>query len=439
MSPWSTELRRVAILAVLALILGLITGFYALMFVLALGVYLTWQMTNLRQMSEWLLQNPNDPPPQSAGIWDEIFTALYRRDKEHRLEIKRAERRLDRFQESTTALPDATIILNKRGNIEWLNERCREFLGLKDSDLGNRIENLIRNPRFVDYLHSGDYEEPLEMPSPINRSNTLLIRIVPYGRSRRLMVARDMTRLQRLERMRRDFIANFSHELRTPLTVLRGYLEGMSDDPKLTDEWGDALKTMNQQILRMEHINDDLLFLSRLENPDNPRHDEEVNVCAMLAAIREDAAALSQGQHELVLECDADPILIGSHSELRNAFSNLAFNAVRYTPPGGKIQIRWKAKGDGAILEVEDSGEGIAPQHISRVTERFYRVDAGRSREKGGTGLGLAIVKHVVNRHHAKLEIQSTLGKGSIFSIEFPGQMLKKSEPADSAEAQPGR
>jgi two-component system phosphate regulon sensor histidine kinase PhoR len=402
------------------------------MFVLALGVYLTWQMTNLRQMNEWLTQHPDDPPPQSAGIWDEIFNALYRRDKAHRLEVKRVERRLDRYQESTTALPDATIILNKRGNIEWLNERSKEYLGLKERDVGNRIENLIRNPRFVEYLHEGDYEEPLEMPSPINRSNTLLIRIVPYGRSRRLLVARDMTRLQRLERMRRDFIANFSHELRTPLTVLRGYLEGMGDDNNLQAEWGDAIRTMNQQIRRMEHINDDLLFLSRLENPDNPRHDEEINVCAMLAAIREDAQALSQGKHEITLECDDTIKLIGSHTELRNAFSNLAFNAVRYTPAGGRIRIRWQADGEGASLEVEDNGEGIAPQHISRITERFYRVDAGRSREKGGTGLGLAIVKHVANRHHAQLDIQSHVGEGSLFRIRFPQKMLLKAELDDS-------
>jgi len=412
----------------LALILGLITGFYALMFLLALGVYLTWTMTNLRLMSDWLLHHPDEQPPQSTGIWDEVFNALYRRDKEHRLELKRTERRLDRYEESTSALPDATIILSKRGIIEWLNERCREYLGLKESDVGNRIENLIRNPRFVEYLHGEHYDEPLEMPSPNNRNNTLLIRIVPYGRSRRLLVARDMTRLQRLERMRRDFIANFSHELRTPLTVLRGYLEGMGDDPKLQEEWGDAIKTMNQQILRMEHINDDLLFLSRLENPDNPRHDEDVNVCAMLAAIREDAAALSQGQHEISLECDNNIHLLGSHIELRNAFSNLAFNAVRYTPPGGKIQIRWQAEGDAARLEVEDNGEGIDPQHIPRITERFYRVDAGRSREKGGTGLGLAIVKHVVNRHHAQLDIHSQVGKGSLFRISFPAKMLIKSE-----------
>lgn len=428
MSPWSTEIRRVILLALLALLLGVLTGFYALMFLLATTVYLTWHMSNMAQMTEWLNKNPDDVPPQSAGIWEEIFNALYRRDKSMRLQIKRAKRNLERYQESTTALPDATIILNKHGNIEWLNQKSRDYLGLQESDVGQRIDNLIRNPRFISYLQTGNYDEPLELASPVLRGNILMIRIIPYGRSRRLLVARDMTKIQRLEGMRRDFIANFSHELRTPMTVLRGYLEGMQGDENLQRDWGDALRTMNQQIKRMEYINDDLLFLSRLESPDNPRSDEINNIPGLLAAIHEDAQALSQSldqkQHRIELDYDESLYLHGSDNELRTAFSNLIFNAVRYTPAGGTIKIRWYADDDGAHLEVKDSGDGIAAHHIPRLTERFYRVDEGRSREKGGTGLGLAIVKHVLNRHQARLEIRSQLGRGSSFICHFPTTLI---------------
>lgn len=430
MSPWSTEIRRVILLALLALLLGTLTGFYALMFLLATAVYLTWQMSNMAQMTEWLNRNPDDAPPQSTGIWEEIFNALYRRDKSMRWKIKRTQRSLERFKESTTALPDATIILNKHGNIEWLNQKSQDYLGLQGTDVGQRIDNLIRIPRFVDYLQTADYAEPLELASPVQRGNILMIRIVPYGRSRRLLVARDMTRIQRLEGMRRDFIANFSHELRTPMTVLRGYLENMQDDANLETEWGDALRTMNQQIKRMEYINDDLLFLSRLESPDNPRSDEVNNIPGLLASIREDAQALSrnqgQGQHKIELEYDEALHLRGSNKELRTAFSNLIFNAVRYTPQGGNIQISWYADDKGAHLEVRDNGDGIAAHHIPRLTERFYRVDEGRSREKGGTGLGLAIVKHVLNRHQGRLEIRSQLGKGSSFICHFPSSLVVK-------------
>ena len=430
MSPWSTEIRRVILLALLTLLLGLLTGFYALMFLLATMVYLTWHMSNMAQLTQWLNKNPDDVPPQSTGIWEEIFNAFYRRDKNMRLKIKRAQRNLERYQESTTALPDATIILNKHGNIEWLNQKSRDYLGLQASDVGQRIDNLIRHPRFVNYLQSGNYDEPLELGSPVLRGNILMIRIVPYGRSRRLLVARDMTRIQRLEGMRRDFIANFSHELRTPMTVLRGYLETMQGDEHLEGDWGDALRTMNQQIKRMEYINDDLLFLSRLESPDNPRTDEVNNIPGLLAAIREDAQALSQNlgqdEHQIELEADETLHLHGSNKELRTAFSNLVFNAVRYTPAGGRIEIHWYADDEGAHLEVRDSGDGIAAHHIPRLTERFYRVDEGRSREKGGTGLGLAIVKHVLNRHQGRLEIRSQLGKGSSFICHFPTTLIEK-------------
>ncbi|MBD3610542.1 MAG: phosphate regulon sensor histidine kinase PhoR [Gammaproteobacteria bacterium] len=424
MSPWSIEIRRLFLLGLLAWFVGNLLDLTGWMFALALAVYLTLQSSNLRLLIQWLQKNPDEPPPQGTGIWQEVFNSLYHRDKRQRNKIKQKERQLERYQESTMALPDATIILGRHGHIEWFSNKARNYLGLKNSDINQPIQNLIRLPLFVEYLAGDDYREPLEIPSPINNTKTLMIRIVPYGRSRRLLVARDMTRLQQLERMRRDFIANFSHELRTPMTVLQGYLEGMQDDPQLQKTWADSLNTMLSQVQRMENINNDLLYLSKLENPATPRQRTEVNIASLLHQIHEDAEGLSQGKHTITLQADNTMNLMGNEGELRSAFSNLVFNAVRYTPAGGQIDIRWYADEHGAYLEVKDNGEGIPTQHLSRLTERFYRVDAGRSRETGGTGLGLAIVKHVLNRHNAQLDITSQLDKGSQFCCIFPAKYL---------------
>lgn len=421
MTPWSSEISRLLFLLLLALLIGLLSGKLVLSLSIAVLIYLGWHLYNIRRFSDWLDEGDIEiAPPQSKGIWEEIFNTLYRQGKKQRLKRRRLQRRLEHLEESTTAMPDATIILGRKGVIEWGNEAAMKLLGIKEADISQRIANIVRNPRFVDYLNSGNYSQPLEMHSPVKANLALQIRIIPYGRSRRLLLARDVSRLKQLEQMRRDFISNFSHELRTPLTVLRGYLESMQTDHALEQDWGESLEIMFTQTERMQKINDDLLLLSRLENTPTPSQEEEVDVTSLLNTIITDARVLSGDRaHKLSLESDEGLRLRGNTQELYSAFSNLVFNAVHYTPPGSEIQLHWFEDDKGAHLSISDNGPGIPALHLPRLTERFYRVDAGRSREEGGTGLGLAIVKHVLERHQAKLRIKSQLGKGTTFRCDF--------------------
>ena len=285
------------------------------------------------------------------------------------------------------------------------------------------LEKAARQPGLADF--GGDappFREPLEIPAPADINIQLQYAITRYGPGDRLMVVRDVTRLHNLEQMRKDFVANVSHELRTPLTVVVGYLETMLDlDDDLNPRWKRPLQQMQQQANRMQALLNDLLLLARLETSDNPSEDELVDVRPLLEHIRKDAEALSgERGHRITLEIDGNTRLYAIEGELRSAFSNLAFNAVKYTPDGGDITLRWHSDAQGQHLSVIDNGEGIAPQHLMRLTERFYRVDTSRNSTTGGTGLGLAIVKHVLLRHQGKLEIKSDVGKGSCFSCHFP-------------------
>jgi two-component system phosphate regulon sensor histidine kinase PhoR len=419
---WSLETARLSFLASLVIILSFLFGMPFVWLFLATLWYLLWHVKNVNLLGNWLQQqNDEEPPPQSSGLWDDLFHGLYLRDKRAKLKYKRLQKRLRRFQESTTALPDATVILNRRGVIEWCNEAASRLLGLRmEQDIGQQIGNLVRNPRFLRYLEKGDYDEPIEMPSPYDETRTLMIRVVSYGRSQRLLIARDMTRLQRLEQMRRDFLSNFSHEMRTPLTVLGGYLETMNDSNDL-NSWRDAIATMQQQVSRMQRINDDMLLLSRIENEELQTGTETIDVGSLLKHIVEEARLLSgERKHQIELQLESEANLVANRDELYSAFSNIIFNAVNYTPPGTAISVRWYEKNGQLNMEVEDKGEGFAEYHIPRLTERFYRVDAGRSRDSGGTGLGLAIVKHVLNRYGGRLHIYSRIGQGSTFTCIFP-------------------
>jgi two-component system phosphate regulon sensor histidine kinase PhoR len=358
-----------------------------------------------------------------AGIWGELFRQFYLQQKRSKKRKKKLLRILNRFKESTAAMPDATVVMRERGEIEWWNDAARHLLGLKaPEDVGQRVDNLIRFPSFTEYLHEGDYTEQVIFASPVNDKIVLSGQIVPYGKSQTLLVARDVTRLQHLEKMRRDFVANVSHELKTPLTVISGFLETMTDSSGLPPRWARSIQLMHQQTARMRAIVEDLLFLSRLETSQSPIN-REVEVASMLNQIRDEAFALAESKNkqlDIVAELDHELPLIGDEAELRSAFSNLVVNAVKYVGDQGAIAIRWFAEGDRLVMSVTDTGEGIAQHHIPRLTERFYRVDASRSRESGGTGLGLAIVKHVLERHNARLEITSKLHEGSTFSCVFP-------------------
>ena len=424
--PWTAELRRLAFLVLFGLVLGAFLGQPTLVVLVAAAVYIGWHLYHLYQLEKWLRRGRSLYPPEGTGIWGDVFYRLYQLQRRNRKRKKKLAGYLERFQEATEAMPDATVVLDSNGAIEWSNEAASALLGLRPGqDAGQRIDNLLRNPDFVEYLAQEDFNEPLEIPSPCNSGVTLRVRVVPYGRDQRLLLARDISHQQQLEQMRRDFVANVSHELRTPLTVVSGFVENLlEEDDDCSEKWGRSLGLMQQQTRRMQRIVEDLLLLSRLET-DRSRPGERVDVPAVMASVQEDARLLSGEQgHTIEAEVDPELRLAGSEKELHSAFGNLVSNAVRYTPAGGRIAVRWFRDQRGAHLQVEDTGEGIPADAIPRLTERFYRVDKGRSRESGGTGLGLAIVKHVLNRHDAQLRIDSTPGQGSTFTCDFPPERI---------------
>ncbi len=394
------------------------------LFIATLGFTL-WQLHQTQRFERWLAQRPKGYPKAPPGLWEEIYSHVHRLQQRHKERKRKLAALLNRFQESTAAMPDATVVLDALGRIEWFNPAAARLLGLRQQDRSQRIHNLLRSPEFTRYLLAGDYDNPLFMSSPVHPELTLAIHIIPYGNEQRLLIARDVTRLQHLERVRRDFVTNVSHELRTPLTVIRGYLEALQQDEDCRASCGPALDTMAQQAQRMQNIVEDLLLLSRLETSPSRDDSRPVAVPTLLKTLEEDARLLAQAAgHRVHVESDETLWLRGSEKELYSAFSNLVTNAIKYTPEGGKIHIRWYRDGEGAKFEVRDNGIGIPAQEIPRITERFYRVDVGRSREAGGTGLGLAIVKHVLKRHGGRLEVESTPGQGSIFTCVFPPERL---------------
>ncbi len=413
--------------------LGLLLGHPSAMLLLGAVIYLGWHIYNVYSLEKWFREGKRFHPPESYGIWDEIFQNIYHLQQRNRKRKKKLGKMLRRFQEATSAMPDATVVLSPNGSIEWMNSTARILLGLGyPQDIGQRISNLIRHPDFTRFLRIGDYDNSVHIPSPINDETILSIRVIPYGKDQRLLIARDISHIQKLEQMRRDFVANVSHELRTPLTVLAGYLETMDEDEdSLGPQWSRTVDVMKAQSERMQRIVEDLLMLSRLETQREVAGNESVSVPSLLTVICDDARRISGDQkHNISLQADNDLWLEGSDAELRSLFSNLIFNAVRYTPGGGEVRVEWSLQQDGtARFSVTDTGIGSAAHHLPRLTERFYRVDVGRSREVGGTGLGLAIVKHVLLRHQASLEIKSKVGSGSQFIAVFPQERIQMMEP----------
>ena len=355
----------------------------------------------------------------------------------HKKRKKKLSKFLQRFQESTAALPDAIVILGDNGVIEWANENAGKYLGISwPHDSGQRISNLIRQPDLLKYMQEAESSRQhrgLELVPKANPNLWLELRIVPYGKKQQLLLARDITRIHHANRMRKDFIANASHELRTPLTVISGYLEAFEDEAKGSlKDWQVQLRHMRRQTDRMRRLIEDLLILSALETDLEPVKVEILNVTELLASVSEEAGTLGGLlEHTFSIEANPDLWLKGNRNEIYSAISNLVVNAVQHTPEHGLIRVRWYADKSGACLEVIDTGEGISPEYLPRLTERFYRVDKGRSRDKGGTGLGLAIVKHVLRRHSADLEIESELGKGSTFRCRFPAAGIVSKETLD--------
>ncbi|GAA0789674.1 phosphate regulon sensor histidine kinase PhoR [Marinobacterium sediminicola] len=412
-------------LASTGLLVGLLFGYP--MAGLSLGLLL-WSLKQVRQfnrLSDWLQREDGSEPPEADGAWGDLFDELSRLQKRSRSREQYLRGIISRFQQSSAALNDAIVIIDNQNNLEWWNRSADRLLGLKaTSDRGKPLMNLLRDPRFVRYFRKGHYQEPLELPSPINGDIQLQYQITKFGEGDRLLVARDITRLMRLEQTRQDFVANASHELRTPLTVIRGYLETFLDQalPRPLER---GLEQMQQQAGRMEGLVTDLLLLSRLEASHHISDEHPILIHDLIQRMHEDAEALAAGRgHSFSLDVDKEYDLLGQANELQSAFSNLVFNAVRYTPDNGHITLRWWVDHKGGHFSVSDDGIGIEAMHIPRLTERFYRIDESRSSASGGTGLGLAIVKHVLVRHDAHLSIDSIPGKGSTFTCHFPPDMV---------------
>ena len=388
------------------------------------GAWAYIQIRRQHELDEWIDRNDNSEPPEAHGSWGQMLDGLARQQKRAARREKRLKSIISRFQQSTAALSDAILIIDANDNMEWWNDTADTLLGLEPGDRGKPLLNLIRDPRFVRYYRKSQYKEPLQIQSPINSDVQLQYQINRFGEGDRVLVARDITRLIKLEQTRRDFVANASHELRTPLTVIRGYLETFLDQ-ELPRPLQRGMSQMLQQSTRMESLVSDLLLLSRLEATQHISDEVPIHIHQMIEQMQHDGEALSaDNNHKVRVEVEGEYDLKGHAAELQSAFSNLVFNAVRYTPAGGEILIRWYVDATGGHFSVTDNGLGIEAHHIPRLTERFYRVDESRSSASGGTGLGLAIVKHVLMRHGAHLQITSTLGKGSRFSCEFPRDMV---------------
>ena len=421
---YTRALGQLAWLAAAALLVGLLAGAAWGWAVLACGLLaVAWRHTvALARVVAWFAQPLPEDLPEDSGSWDELLRALHRHERAAEGRQKELADALAWFRRAAQALPDGVVILDAQNRIEWCNDTAGSHLGIDvRADVGQPIENLVREPAFARYLAEPGAETPPPIRVALERDRIYALQIVPYGESQKLLLSRDVTQAERVETMRRDFVANVSHELRTPLTVLVGFLETVRELKLDPQRVRDYLGMMQDQAARMHRIIEDLLTLSQLESAPPPAA-ERVRVMPLLERLRADAEALSAGRHVVSLDASPEVDLLGSEAELASAFGNLVTNAVRYTQAGGEIRLRWRDGSEGARFSVEDTGAGIAAEHLPRLTERFYRVDRSRSRESGGTGLGLAIVKHALSRHDARLDIESAPGKGSRFSARFPPQ-----------------
>lgn len=417
-------LVRLAVLGVLALLLGLAFGVtVGLWFaVLALALLLAFHLAYQSLLGVWLEKPSLETVPEGFGSWAEVFSRLYKAHRASQLSERRLADNEERFRRTISALPEGIVLIDAALQIEWCNPVAEQHLGISlRGDTGLRLTNLVRDPSFVAYMTSGHFEQPLVFRPLNNPAVALSIAVIEFEPTRSIVISRDVTQAERVDAMRRDFVANVSHELRTPLTVVNGFLETLLDAPEAPIDGvrRHHLQLMHEQANRMHRLVEDLLMLSRLESQESAVVEEDVDMGALLRELTNEARALSSGKHTLSYEADAAH-LRGSRDELRSAFGNLVSNAIRYTPPGGAIDLRWTVGPQGGAFSVEDTGIGIAAEHLPRLTERFYRVDKSRSRETGGTGLGLAIVKHVLLRHQGRLAVESQPGRGSIFTVWLP-------------------
>lgn len=425
MSPlivfWVPAFLRVFLAVCAGLVAGYFWGivWFAPAVCVGLSILIGLQLHYLFRLSIWLNNPASNKLPEGWGAWTDIFSRLYRLRGEDEKNQKELSEWLARFRQAMTLLPDGVVIMDDVLFLEWCNPVAEQHLGLNlHKDKNMRVTNLIRSPELMDYIMLGRFDKPITIT---HRDRKLILHIIQFENRRQILVTHDITEIERIDMMRRDFIANASHELRTPLTVINGFLEINAMQPDLDRATRiEHIQLMAEQGQRMQSLVDDMLTLSRLESVDFPMRPERVNMTSLLEQVVSEFHGLSMGKHQLIFVNDGADVM-GSANELRSAFGNLVSNAVRYTPEGGTITISWTNTDTGSQFLVKDSGIGIRPEDISRLTERFYRVDKSNSRQTKGTGLGLAIVKHVVLRHKAQLVIESTPGVGSMFAICFFG------------------
>ncbi len=392
-----------------------------------LSTPLIYSYINLARLGRYIQNDSLENMPLPSGLWEEIFFRLQRLIKNLKQRMGQIEQQHDHFIEAFQASPNGIVMLDENDQIEWCNSIAEHFFGLIfKRDAMQRINFLIRRPEFIHYLNRRHFDEPLliERMGP-DSSLSLMMQAFPFGKNRHLLLIQNVTDLQKADAMRRDFVANVSHEMRTPITVLMGFLETVQSLELAKEQRDQYFEMMMSQAQRMKSLVEDLLTLANLEANTQPAVTNVVKSETLMALLRNDAEALSKGKHQFSFEIDSTQNILGDEREILSAFSNLVSNAIRYTPDGGKINVKWSVNHQGqGEFAVSDTGPGIASEHLSRLTERFYRVDRSRSRDTGGTGLGLAIVKHIASRHQAQLMIESTPGKGSTFMLRIPRERL---------------
>ena len=420
------DLRLHVFLLLIASLIGIGIGYFWILIFIAFAIFFVLQLRSLYLVNEWISNRPYDVPPNLDGIWGALLFNVYRAQRQERIVQAEMVGLIDRAQSSLVALAEAVVLIDESHQIEWWNPAAEKLLGIQPLDRGRNILTILRQPNFIEYFnHIDQAPDGLKMKSSAFEDHYVQVKMTRFGGESRLLVAYDVTRMHNLEQMRKDFVDNISHELRTPLTVLSGYIETFTDQEDLNPRWKRAFDQMQAQAKRMNALVNDLLLLSRLESNKQIAKNQIIEMPSLMNQLFDDAQAYNVDYgHTLNLEIDSHCDLIGSDMELASAFSNLITNAIKYTPKGGTITMGWHDDGVQGYFTVEDTGIGIDPKHLPRLTERFYRVDSARSRQTGGTGLGLAIVKHVLMQHGAHLEIESKENQGSTFKVVFPKERL---------------
>lgn len=424
----NSELRWLLLFVGASLAIGYSLGILQLGLIIGLGLYILRVLFLLSQLERWIdgVRRSELSHHDFNGVWSEIAEDVTLMRKRYQKDKLRLQAVVTRVQEMTSALTDGVVLIDSKENMDWWNDAAFRLFGFREIDRGHKITNILRHPKFIRYFDSGNYEEPIRLESIRRESQHLEFQVHTFGAGERLVVIRDVTRVSKLEQMRKDFVANVSHELRTPLTVIRGYVETLADSADLSPMWKRALDQMQEQGHRMTALISDLITLSRLETDVSELSPSPVVIEQMLKTIAAEAEILSaEKQQSIQINCEHPLAILGEERELHSALSNLVVNAVKYSDPNTTIDIDVHQNNEGCSISVYDHGPGIDPKHIPRLTERFYRVDDDRATETGGTGLGLAIVKHVLIRHEASLRINSTVGKGSCFRCSFPAHRVQ--------------